>query len=84
MAAGDDEIEACHAAAYEMGLDGGAAHWLVESILANVFGRFYVRSGDHYADAGTLLDHGTVGDLNRLGAGTIAWAKRVSGHGQDH
>jgi hypothetical protein len=84
MSAGEQEIDACHAAAVELGLDGGANHWLVESILANVFGRFYVRSGDFYADAGALLGHGTAGDLNRLGAGTTAWAKRVSGVGQDH
>ena len=84
MSAGEQEIDACHAAAVELGLESGANHWLVESILANVFGRFYLRSGDHYADAGTLLVHGTSGDLNRLGAGTIAWAKRVASVGQDH
>ncbi len=79
MAAGEHEIDACHAAALEIGLDGGADHWLVDCILANVFDRFYMRSGDHYASAGTLLDYGTVRDLDRLGASTVVWAKRVSG-----
>jgi hypothetical protein len=83
-AAGARDVEAVHAAAAEIGLEGGAEHWMVDEVLAGVFGAFYLRSGDHYICADGLVRWATADDLARLGADAVAWARELAGNASDH
>ncbi|MDF2231588.1 hypothetical protein P2H44_03390 [Albimonas sp. CAU 1670] len=62
-------------AAEDAGL--GKYHWLVDNILASVWGIFYVRSGDYYSDAKGLLNSNRPLDLEHLGPEVFEWARRI-------
>ncbi|SFI90711.1 hypothetical protein [Albimonas pacifica] len=62
-------------AAEEAGL--GKHHWLVDDTLASVWGIFYVRSGDYYADARGLLNSSHHLDFEHLGPDVVEWARRI-------
>lgn len=81
---GQAEVQAAHEAAREVGLDGGADHWMTDELLGGVFGVFYVRSGDHYADAAGVVRFATLADLERLGPDAVAWARKLAEADTDH
>lgn len=83
-AAGMGEVESAHAAAAEIGLEGGQMHWLVDDMLASTFHVYYVRSSDLYADAAQLLRWAEAGDLENLGPEAVAWARVLAEADTDH
>lgn len=84
MARGEGEVGAAHEAARTVGLDGAESHWMCDEMLSGVFGVFYVRSGDHYADAAGVVRFATLADLEQLGPVAVAWARELAEAGTEH
>lgn len=83
-ASGRNPVEACHAAAKAMQLEGGPCHWLVDAVLAGVFDTFYLRSGDYYAGAGHFVRAGCAIDFKQLGPEEVGYARLLADAVSDH
>lgn len=83
-ATGLGEVEAAHATATEIGLEGGQMHWMVDDLLASAFAVYYVRSSDLYADAADFIKWAEARDLEHIGPEGVAWARVLAKADADH
>lgn len=84
MARAENEVTAAHEAARKIGLDGGEHHWMCDEMLSGVMGVFYLRSGDHYADAACAVRFATLADLEQMGPEAVTWARVLAEAETDH
>lgn len=83
-AAGRGTVEAAHAVAEEIGLEGGQLHWMVDDALASAFHVYYVRSCDLYAGADDFIKWAEARDLAYIGPDAVAFARVLAKAGTDH
>jgi hypothetical protein len=73
-----DPVPVCEFVSCHLGLPYGIRHWLVQSVLSDVFHEFYVWSADFYGTAEQFLDYATEEDLDVAGVEAMVWAVRLA------
>ena len=70
-------VAAVYQAAEDIGLEGGANHWLCEWVLAGCFGYFY-GIGDAHVGPETFARFASAAERRRMGPGHVEWAERLA------